>query len=174
MTRLRRFTIGFDMKSRGSTLFLFPLVLVAFPLLAAFSPLLEGGALSNIGRALAEPRFISSFSFGLSQAGASTLLALALGFPGAYLMALKRFPGKRFLGALSSVPFCVPPLIVALAFVLYYGRNGWLNTVLMQVFHLETPPITFLYSFSGIVLTHGFYNFPLVSRMVGEDRKSVV
>jgi thiamine transport system permease protein len=136
--------------------------------MAAFSPLFEGGAWENMSRALSDPRFIRSFGYGLSQAGASTLLALVIGLPGAYLMALRRFPGKRLLGALSSVPFCVPPLIVAIAFVLYYGRNGWLNSVLMQLFGLETPPVTFLYSFTGIVLTHGFYNFPLVLRMVGD------
>jgi thiamine transport system permease protein len=154
--------------TRGSILFLLPLVLIAIPLLAAFSPLFRGGALENLSRALSDARFIRSFGYGLSQAGASTLLALVIGLPGAYLMALKRFPGKRLLGALSSVPFCVPPLIVAIAFVLYYGRNGWLNSVLMLFFGLETPPVTFLYSFTGIVLTHGFYNFPLVLRMVGD------
>ncbi len=152
----------------GNILFLIPLVLIAFPLMAAFSPLFEGGAVSNLTKALSEPRFIRSFGYGLSQAGASTLLALALGLPGAYFMALKRFPGKRLLAALSSVPFCVPPLIVAIAFVLYYGRNGWINSILMRILKLESPPVTILYSFAGIVLTHGFYNFPLVLRMVGD------
>lgn len=168
MSCYRRASAGRRIHTGGNILFLVPLVLIALPLLAAFSPLSEGGAMANLGRALAEPRFIRSFGYGLSQAGASTLLALTLGLPGAYLMALRRFPGKRILAALSSVPFCVPPLIVAIAFVLYYGRNGWFNALLMRLFGLETPPVTFLYSFAGIVLTHGFYNFPLVLRMVGD------
>ena len=160
--------VGQGLKAGGTILFLVPLLLIALPLLAAFSPLFVGGAVSNLTKALAEPRFIKSFGYGLSQAGVSTVLALAIGLPGAYLMAMKRFPGKRILAALSSVPFCVPPLIVAIAFVLYYGRNGWLNTILMKLFSLDAPPVTFLYSFGGIVLTHGFYNFPLIIRMVGD------
>lgn len=168
MSPFRRAGIRTQLNAGRSILFLIPLVLVAVPLLAAFSPLFHGGPMTNLSKALSEPRFIRSFVYGLSQASVSTLLALAIGLPGAYLMALKRFPGKRLLGALSSVPFCVPPLIVAIAFVLYYGRNGWLNAVLMEIFGFETPPSTFLYSFAGIVLTHGFYNFPLVLRMVGD------
>ena len=164
----RRAGGGLESKKRGTILFLVPLVLIALPLLAAFSPLFDGGVISNLTKALAEPRFIKSFGYGLSQAGVSTVLALVIGLPGAYLMALRRFSGKRILAALSSVPFCVPPLIVAIAFVLYYGRNGWLNAILMKLFSLHTPPLTFLYSFGGIVLTHGFYNFPLVLRMVGD------
>jgi thiamine transport system permease protein len=168
MIQFKRAGSELRLVTQGNILFLFPLVLIAFPLFFAFAPILDGGALENLSSALADPRFIRSFGYGLLQAGVSTLLALVIGLPGAYLMALKRFPGKRLLGALSSVPFCVPPLIIAIAFVLYYGRNGWLNSVLMQLFGLETPPFTFLYSFTGIVITHGFYNFPLVLRMVGD------
>ena len=168
MSYSRRTITGQRSRPWGSILFLIPCGIIAVPLMGAFSPLFESGSLANLGKALAEPRFIKSFGYGLSQAGVSTLLAVVLGLPGAYLMALRRFPGKRILAASSSVPFCIPPLIVAIAFVLYYGRNGWLNAMLMKVFGLESPPITFLYSFAGIVLTHGFYNFPLVLRMVGD------
>jgi thiamine transport system permease protein len=168
MSTIRRANAGLRSRPGESILFLAPLVLIALPLLAAFSPLFDGGAVVNMTTALSEPRFIRSFGYGLSQAGVSTVLALVIGLPGAYLMARKRFPGKRLLSALSSVPFCVPPLIVAIAFVLYYGRNGWLNTMLMKTFSLDSPPLTFLYSFTGIVLTHGFYNFPIIFRMVGD------
>ncbi|TFG80495.1 MAG: iron ABC transporter permease, partial [Spirochaetales bacterium] len=150
---------------------LFPALalIVAVPLAAAFLPLFRGiGPIANLSRALAEPRFLRSFGFGLGQALASSLLALALGLPGAYLLAKRRFPGKRILSAMSAVPFCVPPLIVAIGFVLYYGREGFLNRALMNLFGLETPPLDFLYSFAGIVMAHGFYNFPLVMRMVGD------
>lgn len=143
-------------------------LLLLVPLAAAFSPLLDGGVVRNLARAFSEPRFIRSFGYGFSQAAASTMLAALVGLPGAFLLAKRRFPGKKFLSALSAVPFCVPPLIIAIGFVLYYGREGFLNRSLMALFGLAEPPLQFLYSFSGIVLAHGFYNFPVVMRLVGD------
>ena len=112
--------------------------------------------------ALAAPQTGRALSFALRQAAASAALALAVGLPGAWLCARYRFPGRRLLKSLSAVPFCVPPILIVLAFVVYYGRAGILNRALMAVFSLKEPPVTFLYSFWGLVLVHGFYNFPVV------------
>ena len=150
---------------------LFPVLglFVALPLAGAFMPLFRGdGAFDNLGRAFGDARFLGSFGFGLGQALASAVLALLVGLPGAYLLGRKKFPGKRLLSALAVVPFCVPPLIVALGFVLYYGKDGFLNRALMAIFSLDRPPLDFLYSFWGVVLAHGFYNFPLVMSMAGD------
>ncbi len=142
--------------------------LLLVPLFAAFAPLFDGGAIPNLVRAFSEPRFARSFSYGLSQAAASAALAAVIGLPGAFLLAKRRFPGKRILSALSAVPFCVPPLIIAIGFVLYYGREGFLNQALMSMLGLDEPPIRFLYSFAGVVMAHGFYNFPVVMSFVGD------
>ncbi|HKL86838.1 MAG TPA: iron ABC transporter permease [Treponemataceae bacterium] len=104
--------------------------------------------------------------FTLTQALLSALIAVFLGVPAAFLVSKRNFPFRRFLLALSGVPLCVPPMIIALAFVLFYGRQGWLNTILMRVFSLKEPPVTFLYSMAGVVIAHGFYNFPVVLRTV--------
>lgn len=143
-------------------------LLLLVPLAAAFFPLFDGGVFRNLARAFSEPRFVRSFGYGISQAAASATLAALVGLPGAFLLAKRRFPGKKILSALSAVPFCVPPLIIAIGFVLYYGREGFLNRALMSVFGLSEPPLQFLYSFSGVVLAHGFYNFPVVMRLVGD------
>ncbi len=157
------------MVDRSGTVLLPVLVLlISIPMLAAFLPLVDGGAGRNIARAFSEPRFIRSFSYGLSQAAASTLLAALIGLPGAFLLARRQFPGKRLLSALSAVPFCVPPLIIAIGFVLYYGREGVLNRALIGMFSLSEPPLSFLYSFTGVVIAHGFYNFPIVMRLVAD------
>jgi thiamine transport system permease protein len=157
------------MVDRSGTVLLPVLIgLISIPLAAAFIPVFEGGAGRNIARAFSEPRFVRSFSYGISQAAASALLAALIGLPGAFLLARRRFPGKRLLAALSAVPFCVPPLIIAIGFVLYYGREGLLNRALMWMFGLATPPIGFLYSFTGVVFAHGFYNFPIVMRLVAD------
>lgn len=144
-------------------------LLLLLPLAAAFSPLFDGGVVKNLVRAFSEPRFMRSFGYGISQAASSAVLAALVGLPGAFLLAKRRFPGKKILSALSAVPFCVPPLIIAIGFVLYYGQEGFLNRMLMSSLSLTEPPLRFLYSFSGVVMAHGFYNFPIVMRLVGDS-----
>lgn len=77
------------------------------------------------------------------------------------------------MAALGAIPFCLPPLIVAIGFALYYGNEGYLNRFLVAAFGLKEGPLRFLYSFFGIALAHGFYNFPLVMRIVGDAWASV-
>jgi thiamine transport system permease protein len=128
----------------------------------------RSGVTHSVRTELGNPRTVRALGFSLSQAAASSLVALAIGLPGAWFVARCSFPGRRFFNALSAVPFCMPPLLVILAFVLYYGRQGYLNRFLMGAFGLAEPPFDFLYSLWGIVLVHGFYNFPLVMQIVGK------
>ncbi|MDA8424708.1 MAG: ABC transporter permease subunit, partial [Treponema sp.] len=126
------------------------------------------GTLRSTLATLAEPRTLRALQFTISQAAVSTIAALLIGLPGAWLAARYDFRGRRLLKSLSAIPFSVPPLLIVLAFVLYYGRGGYLNRALMAVFGLREPPLGFLYSFWGIVLVHGFYNFPIVMQNLSE------
>ena len=56
------------------------------------------------------------FRFTAYQAALSTLLSLALGLPGAYLLARHEFPGRRTLQSLTLVPFVLPSIMVAVGF----------------------------------------------------------
>ncbi len=122
---------------------------------------------------LTAPSTFRSLSFSLSQALASSALALLVGIPGAYFVAKYNFPGRRVLLALSAVPFCLPPVLVVLSFILFYGRTGWLSrllTLLPQTLGLSKLGSTngFLYGFWGLVFIHAFYNFPIVIQNVGK------
>ncbi len=136
---------------------------LVLPSAAAIVPVLDRQAAVS---AAARSRLGRAFLFTLFQAGMSALTACVLGLPAAFLAARRNFPGRRFLLALSGVPLCVPPAIIALAFVLFYGRQGYLNVFLMRVFSLSEPPVTFLYSTAGLIIAHGLYNFPVVLRTV--------
>ena len=128
----------------------------------------RGGSFASALEILSRPRSLRAVGFTLAQAAASTVAALAIGLPGAALVARYRFPGRKALKALSVLPFCLPSILVVLSFVLFYGRSGYLNRLLMAAAGLEEPPLTFLYGFWGIVLVHGFYEFPVVLQTVGE------
>ncbi len=106
--------------------------------------------------------------FTFLQAACSTLLSLLIGLSAAFFCGRRKFAGRKFLLSLSSVPFCVPPLIIALGYVTFLGLNGGLNHFLMFVLRLEKPPVKILYSFAGLVIAHGFYNFPIIMKNVSD------
>jgi thiamine transport system permease protein len=104
--------------------------------------------------------------FTLWQALLSTLASIALGLPLAFILTHYDFPLKRVVRALTIVPFVLPAITVALGFVLLFGRNGYLNQFLMHLFGLSEPPLPIMYSLTGIVLAHAFYNAPIITRTV--------
>ena len=97
--------------------------------------------------------------FTVEQAIASTLLTLAFGLPGAYIFAKYDFPGKRTIKAVLTVPFVMPSVMVALGYILLFGREGLITGLIGH-------DLGILYSWKGILLAHAFYNFPIVIRMV--------
>ncbi|OQX28560.1 MAG: hypothetical protein B0D92_08305 [Spirochaeta sp. LUC14_002_19_P3] len=108
------------------------------------------------------------FLFTAKQAALSTLLALIAGTPGAYFIGRCRFPGRRLLKALATVPFVLPPILAVLGFVLLLGNGGLVNDVRRLIFGPDARPWKMLYSMKAIVLVHVFYNFPLTMRIVGD------
>lgn len=170
---IRRFLAGSGFLALAAVLAAF-LVPLGVSLVAA-----GGSGIGRTGTALAassgisgffafEPGLLRALGFTLLQAGLSACAAVLIGVPAAFLTARRSFPFRRILLALSGVPLCIPPAIIALAFVLFYGRQGYLNVFLMRLFGYTEPPVSFLYSLSGIVFAHGFYNFPVVMRTVSQ------
>lgn len=114
------------------------------------------------------PYYQKIMMFTLMQALLSTLASLLIGLPGAYAMTTYKFPGKKLLKALYSVPFVLPSILVVLGFVIFYGNSGFLNKALMALFNLKEPPLKILYSFTAVIMAHAFYNFPVVISIVSE------
>lgn len=161
------------MRKGGFFLLAFPLGFIAlvfyYPLFTVLKGgLVEGGrwSLSPLATILSDRYFLHLVSFTIKQALLSTLLSLVIGLPGAYLITRYEFPGKRMIRSLTVVPFVLPAITVALGFILFFGNSGHLNRWLMTLFDLPRPPLRLLYSLSGIVLAHAFYNAPIVTRMV--------
>lgn len=115
--------------------------------------------------------FVSAFT--VVQALCSTVIALFIGIFAAFFTANRGFPGKKILLSFSTVPLCMPSLLIALGFVSFFGMAGTLNTILKSLFNLEKPPVTFLYTFLGIIIAQGFYNFPLVMASIHDTWKNI-
>jgi thiamine transport system permease protein len=93
--------------------------------------------------------------FTLWQAAASTALTVLLAMPGAYVLSRYRFRGRRLVWAAVTVPFVLPTVVVASAFLSLLGPKGLLGS--LGLMGTVWP----------ILLAHVFFNYAVVVRTVG-------
>lgn len=122
---------------------------------------------SGLVRFFTTPAYLRILWFTCWQAALSTLLTLVVALPGAYIYARYTFPGKALIRILTTVPFVLPTVVTAAAFQALLGDGGLVNTVLMNWFQLQSPPIGLDQTISFFILAHIFYNYALVMRIVG-------
>jgi iron(III) transport system permease protein len=71
---------------------------------------------------------------------ASVVLSGLIGIPLAFLFTRYRFPGRKLLGALVSLPVLLPPLVGVIAFLFLYGETGFFTRSVQLLLGLERPP----------------------------------
>lgn len=116
----------------------------AAPLLALFS---DPGALAGL-RLTLELALIAVVANGL------------VGLAGALVLSRHRFLGRRLLDALVDLPLAVSPVMTGLAFLLVFGREGWLAPL------LEACDCRVAFAYPGLVLATLFVTFPFTIREV--------
>lgn len=87
-----------------------------------------------------------------------SVIVLAICVPIAYGIARTKMPFKKTISALCTIPLIVPTFISAYAFIIMFGRAGWV-TYIYQALGGEGFLID-PYSFTGIVLVQVFFFFP--------------
>ena len=112
--------------------------------------------LGAFGDVLGQGRVQRILWFTLWQAVASTALTLAVALPGAYVLARIRFRGRALVRAAVTVPFVLPTVVVASAFLGIAGPRG----VLTGAGDLRG-------TVWAILLAHLFFNYAVVIRVVG-------
>jgi thiamine transport system permease protein len=136
--------------------FVYPVVSILALGLAPGGNLDDGAALA----VLAQPFVREVAWFTLWQAALSTLLTVLLAVPGAYIFARYEFPGRRSISALSIVPFVLPTVVVAAAFLALLGSRSPFG-------------IRLDHSLFAILAAHVFYNYAVVLRIVGSAWEQV-
>jgi thiamine transport system permease protein len=97
---------------------------------------------------LTDPTTVDVVGFTVWQALASTVLTIAVALPAAYVLGRYRFRGRSLVSALVVVPFVLPTVVVALAFVAILPdgvERGW----------------------APVLVAHAFFNVAVVVRIVG-------
>ncbi|MDQ3937803.1 MAG: iron ABC transporter permease [Chloroflexota bacterium] len=143
--------------------FVFP---VATILLIGLAPdgVIDGAGLVDV---LARPFVREVALFTVWQAVVSTLLTVVLALPGAYVLARFDFPGRRLVAALSIVPFVLPTVVVASAFLALLGPRSPLNAFVVEVLGVSPSPLRLDHTIWAILIAHVFYNYAVVLRIVG-------
>jgi molybdate transport system permease protein len=106
---------------------------------------------------LTAPGVLTALRLSLQTATSATLLCLFLGVPLAWLLARVRFPGRRLVRALVTVPLVLPPVVGGVALLLVFGRRGLLGAGLDEVFGVTLP-----FSTTGVVLAESFVAMPFL------------
>ncbi len=154
-------------------IFLLPLIFLALfffnPLLAILGVSLAPNGpldLSGFVQLITTSYYRNTLAFTTGQAILSTVLTLALAIPGAYVFARFQFPGKSLLLSLATLPFVLPTVVVAAAFLALIGNNGIVNDTLISLLHLSAPPIQLERTLTIILIVHVFYNYSVALRII--------
>lgn len=152
---------------------LFLLLFLAYPILSLLGPAFTdesgGFSLKGFRHLLESERSLGIISFTLWQAILSTLLTVSTAIPGAYLLSRYEFRGKALLLSLTTVPFVLPPLVLGIGFILIFGTNGYLQSLIdifTSVLGTGSIQVKVLYTKQAIILAHLFLNFPIALRIL--------
>jgi len=132
-----------------------PLVFVALFFAWPLGAIVVRTRAGAVGDVLTDPALRRVAWFTLWQAVASTVLTLAAGLPAAYVVARFQFPGRRLFRAFVTVPFVLPTVVVATAFLALLRPGG---------------PLAFLHWQRGVapmLVAHVFFNVAVVVQTVG-------
>lgn len=130
----------------------FLLVFFVYPL---GTVLARGLSLAAVSDVAGDARLRGVAWFTMWQAAVSTLLTVVIALPGAWALARYDFRGRSVVWAAVTVPFVLPTVVVASAFVALLGPRG---------------PLAFLGMHPGvaaILAAHVFFNYAVVARTVG-------
>jgi sulfate/thiosulfate transport system permease protein len=135
------------------------LAILAAPVALVFWRTFEHG-LGPAWDALTTPDAVHAFKITLLIAvvvvPANTIFGVACGLS----IVRHRMPGTNLVNALVDLPLALSPVVVGLAFLLLYGRNGWFGS------WLEDHGVQVVFALPGMILVTIFVSLPFVVREV--------
>lgn len=151
------------------------LVFVVYPMLlvlykSVVLPETGGLTLGNFTKFFTRKYYWSTLINSVKVTTCSTLIAVLIGLPMAYVLRSVRVRGLQVVNILIVISYLSPPFIGAYAWVQMLGRNGFITRLLHSLFGVEFRGI---YGFAGIVLVFSLQSFPLVYLYVSGALKNM-
>lgn len=119
---------------------------------------LGNSSLDNYKQIFSNSGYADALKNSLFLAFGVTIIVIILCIPLAYGIARTKMPFKKTISALCTVPLIVPTFISAYAFIIMFGRGGWVTGLYNQLGGegmLIDP-----YSMTGIAMVQVFFFFP--------------
>jgi molybdate/tungstate transport system permease protein len=137
-------------------------LLILFIVLPLVSTLLSTTPATFL-KSFSDPEVLQSIGLTFGAAAIATSLALVTGIPLAYLLARRKFRGKRLLEAIVNLPVVIPHTAAGIALLLVFGRRGLLGQWLSPL------GITFTDNLAGIVVAMLFVSLPFLVNLSRES-----
>jgi len=122
-----------------------------FPLIG----LVTGAPWGHITSVITSQTALQALELSIIASLSSTAIALAFGFPLAWLLARGHFPGRGLLRGLTTLPMVLPPVVGGIALLLAYGRRGFIGRPLESATGITLP-----FSLAGVVVAESFVAMP--------------
>jgi iron(III) transport system permease protein len=117
----------------------------------------------------AYPLIATSFIFGIGASSLSVVLALTL----AWITIRTNAPYRRLFELVAIVPNILPPLLIAISWVLLLNpSNGLINGILVRLLGIERGPFN-IYSLPGLIFVEGLILTPLAFLIISAALKSM-
>lgn len=160
-------------KNFARLVFLFTLLFFAAFFLWPILQILKGGfvdadgklTFAYLGALLTDPIYLAGLANSFLLALTTTVFALLIALPLAFLSDRFLYPGKNLLGSLILVPMILPPFVGAIGIKQMLGQYGALNSLLI---HLGLRPEGWTFDwlganqFLGIALVNAFSLYPII------------
>ncbi len=120
-----------------------------------------GWGISNYIEFFQDAYYLKTFVNTLLLSTLVLLTTTIFGVPLAYILARYRHWGKPGFTALILLPIVLPAFAGVFAFIIFFGKYGTVNLLLMEI-GLTEQPINFIYGLHGLVCIQSLHMLPFI------------
>ena len=117
-------------------------------------------------QALTTPYVLSALRLTLIATVVAVIVNTIFGLGAAWAISKFDFWGKHFLTTLVDIPFSISPVIAGLAFIMTFGRMGWIGQWIEVLNDYLGTDIQIVFAVPGVILATIFVTFPFVFREI--------
>ena len=144
---------------------LFLTIMLVVPLISVMASAMKEG-IGFYLKAISTEYVLSALKVTLIATSIAVLVNTFFGIWAAWLLTRFSFKGKQILATVIDIPFSISPVIVGLAYLMTFGRLGWLYPAIRAINDFFGTNIRITFAVPGVVLATIFVTFPFVSREI--------
>ncbi|BBO84668.1 molybdenum ABC transporter permease [Desulfosarcina ovata subsp. sediminis] len=128
-------------------------VIVAF-IVVPLVEMMTQPTMAALKETLADRDVVRAIRLSMVTSGAAAMVSLVLGTPLAYLLARRRFAGKKVLESIIDLPIMIPHPVVGIALLSIAGRNHPIGRL------MQAAGVTLMGTVSGLIVVLTFVGLP--------------